>query len=607
MVNSTLTLPNEHVSCSSIDAARQLFRQLAPMFATQENLPTTAKSEDLEFLALSGINIEETLSAIKTLIPTLTPNRPIFASFHDGQVHNSLGGGSSAFHTDAIAPILRALIIDEELAKDRMGSHHEEGNWSIHLGESSRLPSRSIIVHAGAQPSDPHVGTLVVFCYAFALARKIRHRMQAAAGKTVLDPSRVSVQITLIDTASAKEQKTEIGGIQYQRSHRDTPGMLDTHMGDCKQIISLLSKWTGIPVNIDSQWDFFSNPAIPSILRYIVDNRSLLGHQLSPKYGTHIQTIRFGQHVKDLKYLDSFISEMGRAHIPWQDLALDDGISIREFRQRYNDIRSLITGREVPTNNHIPFSDHVDMVETSLKIIAKLEGQQGVRTLYLASPYKLGLRAACPHPGCWITEKYGRLKMYTRSGLNDEKDALFSTVEDAITFQCPYHGPHTICISKPAEVVRLEANTPTRNLIRSMCQLMDTEKHHVRVTGADYAGVYQEMFLYRPLAIWSAATGLAIGRTPHIMYAPLIVDWSGAKLSKSSYVRDGGYETMRMFGTEGLWSFACLNRQFDGDEEEGLRRVWEEVKMWLEDPKKLFRTFSVEYLQRVIMQGQEWM
>lgn len=118
--------------------------------------------------------------------------------------------------------------------------------------------------------------------------------------------------------------------------------------------------------------------------------------------------------------------------------------------------------------------------------------------------------------------------------------------------------------------------------------------------------MYQEVFLYRPLAAWSAATGLAAGRTPHILYAPLIVDWSGAKLSKSLYVREGGYEAMKVFGTDGLCSFARLKSQFVDDDAEGLRRIWQEVQGWLEDPRKLFRTFSVDYLKRIILDGEKW-
>jgi hypothetical protein len=201
----------------------------------------------------------------------------------------------------------------------------------------------------------------------------------------------------------------------------------------------------------------------------------------------------------------------------------------------------------------------------------------------------LALRAACPVKGCSLAEKHGRLNLY-----ND--------VDNTVTFHCPEHGPHTISILEPTEVACLEANAPTRNLIRSMSHLLDNNTHHVRITGADYAGMYQEVFLYRPLAAWSAATGLAAGRTPHILYAPLIVDWSGAKLSKSLYVREDGYEAMKLLGTDGLCSYAQLKAQFGGNGAEGLRRVWDMMRGWLADPRKLFRSFSVDYLQRVILE-----
>ena len=158
----------------------------------------------------------------------------------------------------------------------------------------------------------------------------------------------------------------------------------------------------------------------------------------------------------------------------------------------------------------------------------------------------LALRAACPVTDCGLAEKHGRLNVYSNdsslhSGLMDT-----SEIDATITFHCPSHGPHTISLTRPEEIARLEANAPTRNLIRSMRHLLDNNVHHVRITGSDYAGTYQEMFLYRPLANWSSATGLARRRTPHILYAPLIVDWSGAKLSKSLYVREGGYEMMEL-------------------------------------------------------------
>jgi len=225
----------------------------------------------------------------------------------------------------------------------------------------------------------------------------------------------------------------------------------------------------------------------------------------------------------------------------------------------------------------------------------------------------LAIRAACPHPDCGLTEKHGRLNTYDLGADDRDVEDIKQNSDITITFHCPHHGAHTITTSQPGDIARLEANPPVRNLVRSMSHLLDTTTHHLRVTGSDYAGMYQEMFLYRPLAARSARTGLAAGRTPHILYAPLITDWSGAKLSKSLYVRQGGYEVMRLFGTEGLCSYAklkeCLGRCEDhvghGDVE-GLRRIWHEVEGWISEPKKLFRAFSVDYLKKVIMNGGRW-
>ncbi|KAI1081020.1 hypothetical protein F5B20DRAFT_538253, partial [Whalleya microplaca] len=184
----------------------------------------------------------------------------------------------------------------------------------------------------------------------------------------------------------------------------------------------------------------------------------------------------------------------------------------------------------------------------------------------------LALHAACPVPGCGLADRHGRLNEYKESSGHNQNDG-------AITFHCPQHGPHTIYLSNPEEVARVEANESTRSLLRGMTRLLDTTTHHIRVMGADYAGMYQETFLYRP-----------------ILYVPLVVDWSGAKLSNSIYVREDGYVYLKQLGMDGLCSYAQLRERFDGDGGKGLRRIWDEVQRWMRDPKKLFRPFSLAYL-----------
>ncbi|KAK3303863.1 uncharacterized protein B0T15DRAFT_487166 [Chaetomium strumarium] len=439
-------------------------------------------------------NTREVLSAIDGLLRKLTPGTALYAAFHDGQVHDPLGAGSYAFKDDFVGPILLGLVNDET-----SGSGPTSSNNDQHAALA--MPTRPIIFHAGAQPNNsPHCGTLIVFFFTFAVARAVRDRLQASMSGGLAPP--VSVEMTLVDTAPVNSEGIEVEGIQYQRSYRDVPNALGTRIADYQEVFALLSAWSGIPVHISFQRDFFSQAHMPSLVSYLVANHKQLGQQLAPTYGT------------------------------------------------------------------------------------------------------LAVRAACPVPGCHLAEKHGRRNQYTYQTTRPGKVADPKPSEAAaaaITFHCPRHGPHTINTSSADELARLEANAPTRNLLRSMSHLLDTDRHHVRVTGADYAGMYQETFLYRPLAAWSAATDHARGRTPHILYAPLVVDWSGAKLSKSLYVRDGGYAAMRLFRSDGLCSYVRLKEQVG---KEGLRRLWDEVVRWVADPRKLFRCWSVEYLQRIAIQGE---
>ena len=91
-------------------------------------------------------------------------------------------------------------------------------------------------------------------------------------------------------------------------------------------------------------------------------------------------------------------------------------------------------------------------------------------------------------------------------------------------------------------VALLEYNTPLRNLIRGLVYSIDNQDETVdyewlRITGSDYAGFYQEQLLYKTTDL----LGYSVSKLPMILYAPLVTDWSGAKLSKSLYVKEGAY------------------------------------------------------------------
>ncbi|KAI1790413.1 hypothetical protein LXA43DRAFT_1074852 [Ganoderma leucocontextum] len=210
----------------------------------------------------------------------------------------------------------------------------------------------------------------------------------------------------------------------------------------------------------------------------------------------------------------------------------------------------------------------------------------------------LAIRCACPAPDCGTADKHGILNEYA-----------VTPDSTTITFQCPTHGPHSVHLEDPDERARVELNTPLRNLARTLVYMADTvasrrpdsggppARAHMRVTGADYAGPYQESMLFRPLARLAPRMQPPLpldedGVWPVFVYAPLITDWSGAKLSKSLYVRAEAYRYLRDAGLDWLLEFRRMK-------EEGRDRtvLYRMVETWVENPTMLFcRNYSLEYV-----------
>ncbi|KAN0083291.1 hypothetical protein V8E54_002379 [Elaphomyces granulatus] len=193
----------------------------------------------------------------------------------------------------------------------------------------------------------------------------------------------------------------------------------------------------------------------------------------------------------------------------------------------------------------------------------------------LISPgtHKLAIRAACPHTACGLADKHGINNRYC---------------EGRITFLCPNHGEFSVDLASPRDVERLEFNTPLRNLIRVLICSQDPNVSWILCTGSDYAGFYQEQLLWRLLDHKS--------NVPLIFYAPLILDWSGSKLSKSMYVEHGAYKYLRDAGLEYMLEADAFFNIRGGPE-----ALFAEVQAWVAAPYKLFRGYSIEYLHKQLI------
>ncbi|KAI0740754.1 hypothetical protein C8Q76DRAFT_608115 [Earliella scabrosa] len=209
----------------------------------------------------------------------------------------------------------------------------------------------------------------------------------------------------------------------------------------------------------------------------------------------------------------------------------------------------------------------------------------------------LAIRSACPVEGCSMADKHGVRNEYA-------VDETSTTV----TFHCLDHGAYSIRLEDPDAIARIELNTPLRNLARGLVYMADTaashapgqaapRRVHMRVTGLDYAGVYQEQLFYRQLSPLAKCMGLPYDEeprySPYISYAPMIVDWSGAKLSKSLYVKTNAYEYLKWAGLGYLLEYRRM-----ADEGKDVRVLFKMVEGWMDEPKKLYgRVYSVEYLR----------
>ena len=185
---------------------------------------------------------------------------------------------------------------------------------------------------------------------------------------------------------------------------------------------------------------------------------------------------------------------------------------------------------------------------------------------------KLAIRAPCPL--CGLAEKHGLTNQYH----NDDK----------IVFTCPTHGEFEINLHLSDQTKHVEMNTPLRNLVRVLLCREDQDTSWILCTGADYAGFYQEQLCYR---LVEQKPGF-----PMIFYAPLILDWSGSKLSKSLYVKEGAYKYLCEAGLEYM-----LDVNIFLDTESGFKALFAEVQQWVAEPYRLFRSYSVEYLHRQLV------
>ena len=110
-----------------------------------------------------------------------------------------------------------------------------------------------------------------------------------------------------------------------------------------------------------------------------------------------------------------------------------------------------------------------------------LRGRCSIRERSLNAPFLLAICSTCPMTDCGLADKHGIQNVYEGS---------------IIKFYCPHHGEYKVDISDDHEITRLQFSTPLRHLLRAMIFASDEKLDWVCITGANYAGYYQEQLLW---------------------------------------------------------------------------------------------------------------
>lgn len=248
-------------------------------------------------------------------------------------------------------------------------------------------------------------------------------------------------------------------------------------------------------------------------------------------------------------------------------------IHMASFMEVFNYLKSN-TGVNYEVEFYEQFQKNPFVRKTLLEIISREE-----EFVPYIAPSEGLLRIRFPCKECHIMEKTSKDSRIV------ENHAPEYIVYHSV---CPEHGGFEIKVSQ-AEDNLIDFNTSIRNVIkeaRFIEEAKNSNAMNLMVDGGDWTGMAFQIMQSLGLL------GYGIKDLPVRIFTPIIEDWSGAKFSKSVYVKDGTYRHV----PQEFLDYRKFQETFGTS---GLEIVLNESRRWIEDPRKLFRNYSVDYLRKV--------
>lgn len=261
------------------------------------------------------------------------------------------------------------------------------------------------------------------------------------------------------------------------------------------------------------------------------------------------------------------------------DTASDlEGISLAEKYMRY--FSDLLTNLSEPSG--IPYSTEFYWElqrkpvarQTLLDLIAQ---EEDVVPLLNPSDDRLRIRFKCLE--CDYEEKHSKT-------LQIQEHEPHKSIR--LEQHCFEHGPQTSEIT-PYNKSFIDTNTMVRNVMKEATIASESISENF------FPLIVKGMYWIHASSLVSNTLellGYSFKERPERIATPMIEDWSGAKFSKSVYVKAGSYDDL----PEEFVSLEGFLKKY-GDS--GFRKLYEHVSSWVDDPKKFYRNYSIEYLEKI--------
>lgn len=212
-------------------------------------------------------------------------------------------------------------------------------------------------------------------------------------------------------------------------------------------------------------------------------------------------------------------------------------------------------------------------------VIKILNDKEYFTKLLFPSSNDLHIRTICPY--CYLGKK--RIK----------KLVEFHNLEGVeLIEECPYHGEYNTIIRNNNDSY-IDINTQFRDLTKGFSFIEEDKKNNIltiMLDGGDWSGIWAQRIYTEGMV------RLGYNEFPIRLFSPIILDWSGAKFSKSLYLKSDAYKSINQ-------AFINYDNFIETYGESGIEKLWYEVFSWIKEPKKFFRDYSVDYFENVFGGG----